>query len=332
MRVLRGISRNTRELLSKRERQSHDFKETIQSLKVEDIAAFANASGGTILIGVSTRNDVIAISGCEYGDGAELAVRQKAAEGDPPLRIELSAENTSVPGKAMLRVDIPESPSKPHCSPSGVYKIRDGNKNRNLRPQEMLTMFLDAHATTFVQRFGEATKELTEQLGDVEITVGRMAAEVLRVADDVETRLSETMARLDDAVSNSDDAMTRADEAAGESQNTNELLRELQGEFEDALILLVQLARAGGHDMPDIYRAKRAVRDTAYLVASIVHDKTDKELMAELHERFLKDRIGKTLSAAQIEEIAVQQFAAARKAKSNSKPAVPFRRDTKRTR
>src|SRR5215813_1978758 len=127
----RGISTSTRKLLHSREGQHLDFKETIQALDVEDLVAFANASGGTILLGVSERGGKPTVCGCAWDDKAELQVRQKAGTSDPPVAIEISAENVAT-DKPILRVDIPSSPNKPHGTQRGTFKIRHGNENRNL--------------------------------------------------------------------------------------------------------------------------------------------------------------------------------------------------------
>jgi hypothetical protein len=306
-----GITASTRKLLRSREGQHLDFKETIQALDVDDLAAFANASGGTILLGVAQRGGKTTVAGCAWDDKAELAVRQKADAADPPLAVDVSAENTAR-GKAILRVNIPSSANKPHGSPRGVLKIRDGNKNRNLRPQELLDIFLDSQSQAFFARFKAASEALENRLEAVSGQLRELQRFTNGMANEIEEHLQQTMGCVEDAVSNSDEALTRADEGAGETSRVIEMLDESRVMFEDMLIFLRQSAEQSGHDMPDVYRWKRHVRHLAFVSAATEPGKDDPTLFKTMSRLDKNNRARGDLSPEQFREAALKGFAAGR--------------------
>jgi len=307
MKTARGIKTGTRKLLCSREGQHLDFKEKIEALDIEDLAAFSNATGGTILLGVSQRGGNTTVVGCPWDDKAELMVRQKAGEADPPISIEISAENTAH-GKAILRVDVPASVSRPHGSPRGVFKIRDGNKNRNLKPQELLAIFLESQGQTFISRFKAATHALEERLESVNREIQGLLMLVDQTMDQIEPRLSENLAHVKDVASATDDAIQRADEGASEASDAVEMLGRIGPQLEDILIYLHQAACDAGHDSPEIFRAKLGVRRVAMLTAAQWPDKDDEALLIQLDQMDKDRRVRRNLTAEQVREEALKGF------------------------
>jgi predicted HTH transcriptional regulator len=158
-----------------------------------------------VLLGVSTRGAAPVIVGCPYDDSTELAIRQKASEADPPVRVELRAEN--IEHTPCVVVSIPQSPLRPHCSPRGRYLLRDGNKNRALKPAEMLGVFLEAQSGQFLERFRAAGEELASQFERVE-------HEVKHTGERIQGELKEIFQQAQAAGEIADEAMNSAGEAS----------------------------------------------------------------------------------------------------------------------
>jgi GNAT superfamily N-acetyltransferase len=166
------ISEGTAKLLREGESALVDFKRTSDSISVDDIVAFANSkNSGVILAGIVECSGVGGeqtgqVVGCEVSDAAILQIANKALACIPPVAIEFSIENLGY--KPFLRIDIPSSSTKPHCTPKGVYCRRDGNRNRPLHPSELLAMFLESESRVFTERFETAADRITNVLAQLE--------------------------------------------------------------------------------------------------------------------------------------------------------------------
>lgn len=168
------ISRLTRTLLAEGESERVDFKRTPEGISAEDLVAFANSeAGGNILAGVDEQlidgTQVGNVRGCDVSDGSILQILNKAVGCIPPVSINVFTEN--IIDKPILRVEVPSSPTKPHCTPKGIYCRRDGARNRPLHPTELLKVFLETEASSFAARFEVAAKRITEELSDLELSL-----------------------------------------------------------------------------------------------------------------------------------------------------------------
>jgi len=126
---VKALSKATKAFLLAGESERVDFKRTPDGVSTDDLVAFANTDiGGNILIGIeevahqdgSQRGHVV---GCDVGDQAILQILNKATNCIPPLAIEIHIENLDA--RPILRIEIPSSENKPHCTPKGVYCRRD---------------------------------------------------------------------------------------------------------------------------------------------------------------------------------------------------------------
>ena len=111
----------------------------------ETLVAFANAGGGTLLVGVDAR------SGKPRGlaDPAEALDRalKAALSTDPPLIIPLPCVE-EVEGKQVLVVTVP--PGLPHVySYKGKYLVRVGTRNRPLTPRQLRRLMMERGAVGF---------------------------------------------------------------------------------------------------------------------------------------------------------------------------------------
>ena len=194
-----GISTGTRELLDGQESRRVDFKTDPGAIDAEDIVAFANAEGGTILAGVAETLSESGIQrgtivGCEVNDGIRQSIMGKASSCRPSLDIKIIVENAgnSLP---ILRVDIPEGDLKPYCTASGTYKIRSEGRNAAIDPPLMKAMILESEVEEFVQRFKHAGNELLSEIKRVETD---LAGQILAVREATESA-TESARRAEEA-------------------------------------------------------------------------------------------------------------------------------------
>ena len=168
---IKKLSKLTRELLAEGESARADFKKIPKGISADDIVAFANSDvGGQILLGVDEqvvdKTQIGVVHGCDVSDGTVLEILNKAVSCIPPVSIDIYIENLD--DKPILRVEVPPSQTKPHCTPKGVYCRRDGARNRPLHPSELLKLFLESEATAFAKRFGAAAERITNELTSLE--------------------------------------------------------------------------------------------------------------------------------------------------------------------
>ncbi|WP_180336057.1 AlbA family DNA-binding domain-containing protein [Pleomorphomonas diazotrophica] len=169
--ISKTVTADTAKLLQAGEGDRVDFKRGPDGVSAEDLVAFANAGGGAILAGVDERADdggaqVGVVVGCDVGDGTILQIANKALGCIPPIAIDVSIENDD--DKSFLRINVPSSATKPHCTPKGVYCTRAGRRNRALHPTELLKIFLESEARAFAERFEAAAGRITNELGELE--------------------------------------------------------------------------------------------------------------------------------------------------------------------
>ncbi|PNQ76465.1 hypothetical protein BA950_08370 [Erythrobacter sp. SAORIC-644] len=170
---IQELSEITRVFLESGETHEVDYKKVAKGLKSEDLVAFANADGGCILVGVveRTRNGVQIgeVEGCDVSDGTVLEILNKASSCIPPVALDVFIENLDQ--SPILRIAIPTSATKPHCTPKGFYLRREGTRNRALQPQEMLNLFLEIEAQSFAAKFEAAAEKITQDLTELETSL-----------------------------------------------------------------------------------------------------------------------------------------------------------------
>ena len=157
--VFKQISARAKALLGQQEGLDVDFKKTASAVTEEFLAAFANShAGGAILVGVeegraSNGLQSAQVVGCTVGDREKLTLLNKALGCSPPVQIQVIVENLS--RCPFLRVEIPSSPHRPHCTSSGKYVIRGDERNEPLIPERLLGLDLrDECANRTVEGFG----------------------------------------------------------------------------------------------------------------------------------------------------------------------------------
>lgn len=197
---LKFLSDKTRAFLAAGEGQLVDFKRAPDGISAEDLVAFANSiDGGTILAGVGEQNtdgtQVGFVLGCDVGDNTILQLLNKAISCLPPVSIDIVIENLN--DKPILRIAVPSSPTKPHCTPKGLYSRRDGARNRALHPSELLKIFLDTEAQVFSERFEEAAANISQEIGNLEES---LAGTIRNMTDQLgwaDSQLDDTSSTID---------------------------------------------------------------------------------------------------------------------------------------
>lgn len=126
-------------LIKEGESNTLEFKENFDKETIETAAAFANARGGTILIGISDTGE---IKGSSPGkESLKEWANQISQSTEPSLIPEIGAEKVN--GRTIVCIRIAEFPIKP-VSVKGRCFRRVGNSNRAMSPQGIAQMHLDS--------------------------------------------------------------------------------------------------------------------------------------------------------------------------------------------
>jgi len=129
-----------KKLIARGESQTLEFKAGFSNEAVETIAAFSNAGGGTVLLGVSDNGQIIGLTlTAETLQQWVNEVKTKTAPSVLP-----DAEIVMLDGKAVAALRVKEYPIKP-VAVKGRYYRRAGNANHLMRPDEVA----QAHYKTF---------------------------------------------------------------------------------------------------------------------------------------------------------------------------------------
>lgn len=249
---MKSISDATRGFLSSGEGQLVDFKRAPDGVSAEDLVAFANAAeGGTILAGVDEQTldgaQVGLVIGCDVGDNAILQLLNKAISCLPPVSIDIAIENMA--DKPILRIAVPPSPTKPHCTPKGVYCRRDGARNRALHPTELLRIFLETEAQVFAERFESAADHIAQEISNLESSL--------------ESTINNMAAQLGWAESNLDDTSSAIETVLAYAKRND-------GEVADVATRMRALFRQDERDDP--VRDREQTKLTEHLVKEILED------------------------------------------------------------
>jgi ATP-dependent DNA helicase RecG len=131
-----------KELLSKGETSSSQFKSNIsnEDSVAQEMVAFANSKGGTILIGVDDKTwDVTGLTDDDIRRLTNLLVNASNEHIKPPLFIE--TETVIINGKKVITVAVPEGNDKPYKDKDGIIFLKNGaNKRKVTNNEEILRL------------------------------------------------------------------------------------------------------------------------------------------------------------------------------------------------
>lgn len=116
----------------------------------DEIAAFANARGGVLLIGVDDQGDIVGL-GQHYLDQTEKTVVEVCRDSIEP-QVSIFTEKLQFDGKVLLKVDVPRSLFV-HKSPGG-YLARQGSSKREM-PTDQLARLLQSRSQARIISFDE---------------------------------------------------------------------------------------------------------------------------------------------------------------------------------
>jgi len=108
-----------------------ELKESVDKSFIEEACAFANSSGGTIVLGVSDKGDVI---GIDTGNTMRSRIQDTLRQIEPSLEMTLSVEGD------LLVVDVPSGPDKPYGCSKGFF-MRIGANSQKLTRNEIVSFF-----------------------------------------------------------------------------------------------------------------------------------------------------------------------------------------------
>lgn len=102
----------------------------------EEVCAFANASGGVVLIGVDDKN---AIKGVTIDNSKRSAIQNSIGEISPPLQCEFYI--VEVEGKNVAVIEVPSGQNKPYVLSGGIYVRQGPNSQKLTTVEERETFF-----------------------------------------------------------------------------------------------------------------------------------------------------------------------------------------------
>lgn len=110
----------------------------------EEICAFANASGGTVLIGVDDDNSIL---GTTIDNAKRSAIQNSIREIKPTLNCEVYA--VDVDGKEIWVIEVPSGAQKPYALSGAIYVRNGPNSQKVTEIEEMRDFFQQADRIYF---------------------------------------------------------------------------------------------------------------------------------------------------------------------------------------
>jgi len=110
----------------------------------EEVCAFANASGGIVLIGVDDKN---IIKGVTIDNSKRSAIQNSIGEISPPLQCEFYI--VDVEGKNIAVIEVPSGQNKPYLLSGAIYVRQGPNSQKLTTVEEMRNFFQQAEKIYF---------------------------------------------------------------------------------------------------------------------------------------------------------------------------------------
>lgn len=110
----------------------------------EEVCAFANASGGIVLIGVDDKNN---IKGVTIDNSRRSAIQNSIGEISPPLQCNFYI--VEVDGKNVGVIEVPSGQNKPYVLSGAIYVRQGPNSQKLTTVEEMRNFFQQAEKIYF---------------------------------------------------------------------------------------------------------------------------------------------------------------------------------------
>ena len=126
------------DIISNGEDSKHQFKADVtnSTLIASEMAAFANTSGGIILIGVSNNNEIVGLSDEDIRRINQLI--SNSATNNIKNPINPMTENITIGDKKIIVAKIEEGLDKPYLDNDGVVWVKNGSDKRKVTSKEEL--------------------------------------------------------------------------------------------------------------------------------------------------------------------------------------------------
>jgi predicted HTH transcriptional regulator len=186
---------STRKLLAGSEGFEADFKRDAESIKQDDLVAFANSGGGTILAGVDEvkgKNGIQKgkVVGCDVSDRERNKIVSRANGCRPVIAVKVSVETQ---GKfSIFRIDIPKGGL--HCTSNGTYKIRRDGQTDIIDPSAMAHIIVELERNKIVQYLRSAVRP---EIEDVQSEIEEKYNEAISEIDELRSQLGDVDGRDD---------------------------------------------------------------------------------------------------------------------------------------
>lgn len=186
----------TKRLLARSEGLQVDFKRDAESVKPDDLVAFANGGGGTILIGVDEIKGANGIQrgkvvGCDVSDKERNKIVSRANSCRPAIPVTVTVETNGK--QAIMRVDIQKGGL--HCTSNGTYKIHRDGQNDIIDPALMAEIIVKLERTKIVGYLRAAVRpEIEEAQDDMQTLYEEARSEI----EDLRAELEEARNDIDD--------------------------------------------------------------------------------------------------------------------------------------
>ncbi|MDR2649392.1 MAG: putative DNA binding domain-containing protein, partial [Clostridiales bacterium] len=118
-------------ILSEDESYTVEFKENADKSLPSEVCAFANASGGSVFIGVDDSGRVV---GTDVSNAARSRIQDTIGKIEPRLNVSIDVLDN------VVVLTVPEGARKPYSSPAGFY-LRSGSNSQKLDRDSIVEFF-----------------------------------------------------------------------------------------------------------------------------------------------------------------------------------------------
>lgn len=144
----------------------------------EEVCAFANASGGVLLIGVDDKN---VIQGVNIDNSKRSAIQNSIGEISPPLQCEFYI--VEVDGKNVAIVEVPSGQNKPYVLSGAIY-VRQGPNSQKLTTVEEMRNFFQQTDRIFFDEVSCVEANIENDISNESIKTFRFEAELVNTTSD----------------------------------------------------------------------------------------------------------------------------------------------------
>ena len=174
-------STEIKSIISTGEGFNAEFKERVPTnLKsiTEEVCAFANASGGVVLIGVDDKN---IIKGVTIDNSKRSAIQNSIGEISPPLQCGFNI--VEVDGKNVAVIEVPSGQNKPYVLSGAIY-VRQGPNSQKLTTVEEMRNFFQQTDRIFFDDVSCVEANIEKDISKESIKTFRFEAELVNATSD----------------------------------------------------------------------------------------------------------------------------------------------------